>query len=1212
MEAVFLKLVNMSLTASWLVLAVLLLRLVLKDVPKYIRVLLWGIVGLRLVFPFSLESMFSLIPSAEPLPQEFLYAATPQVNTGIPVINSAINPIIAESLNPTTMANSANPTQIWSFILSQVWILGLVLMLGYALVSYLLVRRKVAASIKIGKNLRICDHLDSPFILGIFRPVIYLPSELDQKTADLVLAHEYAHLKRRDHWWKPLGFALLCVYWFNPVMWVAYILLCRDIELACDEKVIRQLGTDEKKAYSAALLHCSVPRKLIAACPLAFGEVGVKDRIKSVLNYKKPAFWIILIAVIVCIVFAVCFLTDPEKPATPYEITKNLTAGEAEWAQVTIWEEETEHISLENEEIEELVAILTQLEDRDFIKSNVDHQVSLMLHYADKEILLQTDGAYTQFVLDSESGAEIEGSWAVRNDALNAFFRKFYPFEDLSDSDAWMQKVTDALDNLRSLEYYHIQAQWEFSGENVLSGQSFIEYWKYPDAMLKIAYIPDDNSTTAHLWVDGSDELKSLTYDGSIDWSSGQFLEDGIPQPWFFSFYPDREDARAISCHHHQDGYTIRLLVNYPAIGETLHDPGSYHADFRFDNSGTLESISVVSESEASSEYGTFEILPTPGEQISNTIWNYLTMPEEQIYPYLRPVPGQYIPAECLYMNPLSSYHYVVGDVPFTLEIGSDCKILSPSGSVMEQIEGVNWGWQNLNESGEDLTFMLRLLEHEGKLELTEDTLYQKLSDEYHLLSNDHGLLLVQSRNGESVWSVYRLISVDAENAIVEQFPDTVVQSWQNSRDGSKSVVYLNPETGQYYDSSTKLDHLIRQTILRENGLTDSETGVWLESHEVLGELVACGLSTNGETIGLSTFYILAQVSEVTSEGGELQVLSIRTFPVILHVTENADREMTVTDYWQAEEDADPEEAIRANFPSAVQDSMELTIRQHTSMLELLIQIQARYYFGIYPWTVVGDLFEDLAQNQPAIAMNLELDGQYYQTHEAWNALNHVQFSRGLCDFSFEEITEAEAQKRENNTGIVFLGTEKHLSVTFYEGTNDIRVWSNNGIQYYRASYLYDEGMLISDLVRNWFDEAEYYDLLDQWVLQTSMVPDNGQNYLTAAQEFCQRYEDVKLKTNPGSAYRYSFVKCEVEEAMDATNLARSRGELDDNGYAFWVNVYFVPENDRAMQQSMAGNTYEYTGSDPDIPPGAYVYTRCGYITQTEYGWVGEIVGTSW
>ena len=316
MEAVFLKLVNMSLTASWLVLAVVAFRILFKNSPKYIRVILWGFVALRLIFPFSIESIFSIIPSSEPLPTEFLYAATPQVNTGIPVLNDTLNPILSQSLTPTPGA-SANPSQIWSFIFSQVWILGMVLMAMYALISYLVVKRKVGASIKISDNIRLCDHIESPFILGLFKPVIYLPSELDAQTADLVLEHENAHLERNDHWWKPLGFALLCVYWFNPVMWLAYALLCRDIELACDEKVIHILGHEEKKAYSSALLRCSVNRRMIAACPLAFGEVGVKNRIKSILNYRKPAFWVMIAAVVICIAIALCFLTDPLNKIDP-------------------------------------------------------------------------------------------------------------------------------------------------------------------------------------------------------------------------------------------------------------------------------------------------------------------------------------------------------------------------------------------------------------------------------------------------------------------------------------------------------------------------------------------------------------------------------------------------------------------------------------------------------------------------------------------------------------------------------------------------------------------------------------------------------------------------------------------------------------------------------------------------------------------------------
>lgn len=157
-----------------------------------------------------------------------------------------------------------------------------------------------------------CDRIDTPFILGVFRPRIYLPSNMSEQDVTYVLAHEQAHIKRHDHWWKPLGFALLTIYWFHPILWIAYVLLCRDIELACDEKVIKEMGIDIKKPYSDALINCSIPRRAITACPLAFGEVGVKERVKTVLNYKKPAFWIVLIAVIACVIVAVCFLTNPK------------------------------------------------------------------------------------------------------------------------------------------------------------------------------------------------------------------------------------------------------------------------------------------------------------------------------------------------------------------------------------------------------------------------------------------------------------------------------------------------------------------------------------------------------------------------------------------------------------------------------------------------------------------------------------------------------------------------------------------------------------------------------------------------------------------------------------------------------------------------------------------------------------------------------------
>ena len=310
MDAVFLKILNMSLTASWIVLAVLLLRLLLKRAPKWLSCLLWGVVGLRLIFPFSIESLFSLIPSAEPLPSDLPMTQTPAIDSGFEVIDQVVNPIISESFAPTPEV-SANPLQIVLTVAGIVWLCGIVCMIAYGVVSYVRLRLRVRASIKNSDNVYFGDDIDSPFILGVVRPRIYLPSGMTDAQMGYVIGHEQAHLRRLDHIWKPLGFALLCLHWFNPLLWVAYILLCRDIESACDEKVIRDMDDESKKGYSETLVACSVHRRMIMACPVAFGELGVKARIKGILNYKKPSFWIILAAATACVITAVCFLTNP-------------------------------------------------------------------------------------------------------------------------------------------------------------------------------------------------------------------------------------------------------------------------------------------------------------------------------------------------------------------------------------------------------------------------------------------------------------------------------------------------------------------------------------------------------------------------------------------------------------------------------------------------------------------------------------------------------------------------------------------------------------------------------------------------------------------------------------------------------------------------------------------------------------------------------------
>ena len=326
MEDIFIKILNMSITASYLAVAVILLKGIFRKMPKWISCILWGLVGLRLILPFSFESILSLIPSTETVPSDIMLSPEPHISSGIEAFNSAVNPIIYENFAPEPFM-SANPLQIIIFIASVLWVTGIICMLIYTGVSYLVLKRKTAERLKTENGTFVCDKIDSPFILGVIRPEIYIPSDTPEDALSFITAHERAHIKRGDHLWKPLGFLLLSVHWFNPLMWIAYIFLCRDIEAACDEKVLKEMGTDVKKSYSNALISCSSPRKLITACPLAFGETAVRSRIKNILNYKKPTLWIIIIALIAGIILSVCFLTDPNTSSDNQFITETSYDG---------------------------------------------------------------------------------------------------------------------------------------------------------------------------------------------------------------------------------------------------------------------------------------------------------------------------------------------------------------------------------------------------------------------------------------------------------------------------------------------------------------------------------------------------------------------------------------------------------------------------------------------------------------------------------------------------------------------------------------------------------------------------------------------------------------------------------------------------------------------------------------------------------------------
>ena len=342
MRSVFLTVLNMSITASFLAVAVMILRLIFKRSPRWMMCVLWGFVAIRLIIPFSFESALSLLPSAEPIPNDIIYSPEPSVNTGITAVDKVINPMISDRFSPEkdedlppdpivpeegiepSPSVPEEPTPLFSLtaVLSAVWLTGTAAMLIYTLVSYFCIRRRIGEAVECDRNILICDRISSPFILGVFRPRIYLPSSMNENDMKYVIAHERAHLSRLDHLWKPVGFLLLAVYWFNPIMWMAYILLCKDIELACDEKVIGKLGNDFKKPYSEALINCSIPRRMVSACPVAFGEVGVKERIRNIMKFKKPTIIICAAAVLVCAAVAVFFLTDPigkEKVQDPDE-----------------------------------------------------------------------------------------------------------------------------------------------------------------------------------------------------------------------------------------------------------------------------------------------------------------------------------------------------------------------------------------------------------------------------------------------------------------------------------------------------------------------------------------------------------------------------------------------------------------------------------------------------------------------------------------------------------------------------------------------------------------------------------------------------------------------------------------------------------------------------------------------------------------------------
>ncbi|MBE6552395.1 MAG: hypothetical protein E7665_09740 [Ruminococcaceae bacterium] len=377
MNGFFLDLLNTSITSLWAVMVIVIIRAVFRGMPKNIRCVLWGIAAVRLIMPFSIESIFSLIPEKEVI-DVTTYASGPNIQTGIEYVDINVNNYIADRYFEGVTVPRNNFANILT-ICGVVWLVGVAVMVLYGIISYVRLKVKVSASVKYEKNIFYCDDIDSPFIIGLFMPRIYLPSDIGEKEMGYVLKHELCHLKRKDHLWRIMGFAILSVHWFNPFLWLAYWLFCKDTELACDEAVIRDMDDLDKKGYSETLVSYSIPMKLIKACPVAFGEIGIKERIKAMIKYKKPTIFILAAAVIICAVAAVCLITDPlstnsEAPGLTMGETAG-TAGADENVSSSGKAEENEIVYRPFEEITKDYTIEQAIEDGFIIidKNDVTH-----------------------------------------------------------------------------------------------------------------------------------------------------------------------------------------------------------------------------------------------------------------------------------------------------------------------------------------------------------------------------------------------------------------------------------------------------------------------------------------------------------------------------------------------------------------------------------------------------------------------------------------------------------------------------------------------------------------------------------------------------------------------------------------------------------------------------------------------------------------------
>lgn len=321
MSKLFLEIINMSITSSYVILFVILIRFFLKKAPKIYSYSLWSVVLLRLTIPFSFQSIFSLMRiNTKAIPEDIMYTQVPQINSGITVIDRVVN----NSLPAPVIVASVNPMQIWIALGGVIWILGLIVLIIYSIITTMKLSKRLKSAVHISDNIYENTIIKTPFVFGLVNPKIYLPKDLSEIEKQYIIKHEQTHIERYDHIIKFVAFLVVSIHWFNPLVWMSFFLMTEDMELSCDEKVIKELGNGIKKDYSNSLLSLSTGRRIIGGSPIAFGENNTKGRIKNILNYKKPEFWVSIVAIIVIVAVGIGLLSNP-KEGTTNNIVESMT-----------------------------------------------------------------------------------------------------------------------------------------------------------------------------------------------------------------------------------------------------------------------------------------------------------------------------------------------------------------------------------------------------------------------------------------------------------------------------------------------------------------------------------------------------------------------------------------------------------------------------------------------------------------------------------------------------------------------------------------------------------------------------------------------------------------------------------------------------------------------------------------------------------------------